>query len=408
MRRGFTLLELIVVLGVFSVFGLVLAIFMRAGVVNYKNSRYAATIDAEASSLLDMIRSDLVCAAPRTNENAHRIFLSIYAANRQVTAFSRSITADIADIRAFPSTVPSQYEIPDYIDNDPGDGIDNDGDGSVDEEALNGIDDDLDGLIDEDCFGNGFVDEDCKAVIPPMIVAYTCDPIRYNSKDEMYPPRPVLWRGITWTSISSVGLAGMASQSNIHKYFIPVSRSALFLEFRYGLNTTNTYSIQYPPSLEGELRGPEVKWDSTRSLPPTLLGSDQFAPLWRDFFFSKPGATTAEWVIPNRIMIVLGMLPDDKAFARLATTLPINADSVYLDTTDGLSVYTDPQAADIHNVLLIDGEWINYSAIEGNRVIISKRGAKFTYQANHSEGALVYAPKVYTVEVTIPAGFTPY
>lgn len=34
-----------------------------------------------------------------------------------------------------------------------GDGIDNDCDGSVDEELCNGIDDDADGFTDEDCGG---------------------------------------------------------------------------------------------------------------------------------------------------------------------------------------------------------------------------------------------------------------
>lgn len=34
-----------------------------------------------------------------------------------------------------------------------GDGIDNDCDGSVDEELCNGIDDDADGQVDEDCGG---------------------------------------------------------------------------------------------------------------------------------------------------------------------------------------------------------------------------------------------------------------
>lgn len=45
-----------------------------------------------------------------------------------------------------------------------GDGIDNDCDNNVDEEACNGVDDDSDGLIDEDCaassteaFGNEYV-----------------------------------------------------------------------------------------------------------------------------------------------------------------------------------------------------------------------------------------------------------
>ena len=32
-----------------------------------------------------------------------------------------------------------------------GDGIDNDCDGFIDEEACNGVDDDLDNLVDEDC-----------------------------------------------------------------------------------------------------------------------------------------------------------------------------------------------------------------------------------------------------------------
>jgi len=34
-----------------------------------------------------------------------------------------------------------------------GDNIDNDCDGSIDEEVCNGIDDDIDGVVDEDCGG---------------------------------------------------------------------------------------------------------------------------------------------------------------------------------------------------------------------------------------------------------------
>lgn len=37
-----------------------------------------------------------------------------------------------------------------------GDGIDNDCDGSIDEELCNGVDDDADGAVDEDCGGMNY------------------------------------------------------------------------------------------------------------------------------------------------------------------------------------------------------------------------------------------------------------
>ena len=75
------------------------------------------------------------------------------------TAFNTDIINGVTTFQGIDASLNrliSTHQVILYVDDDtpPGDGLDNDGDGMIDEELVNLIDDDNDGLIDEDC-GDG-------------------------------------------------------------------------------------------------------------------------------------------------------------------------------------------------------------------------------------------------------------
>ncbi|MDZ7816149.1 MAG: type II secretion system protein [Planctomycetota bacterium] len=415
-KGGFTILEMLVVLGVFAVFGTVLAMFMRFGVINWRITSERITIEQEAETVLDQIRSDLLSAVPRNSDTTdRRVWYTIYSGSRQITRFSALPPRELREaLKSAGNGLDDDgdgqidEEFPNLMDSvtDQSDGVDDDGDGETDEEALNGVDDDLDGQVDEDCFGDGLIDEDC---VRPMSlfpkISYMTDPFRLDGDGKLLPPRPILWRSIDWGTNSPF----LPDDDEIHKLFVPLSRRCLFLEFRYALTQTNTWSTEYPPDPDAEICGPEIKWDNKRLLDPIAFGTNIFPEKWKEFAFrSNVSPVYAdEWVYPRKVLVIIGIVPDTDPYAYLTQSVDSNDMELYLDTTDGLNYSADEEERNIRQYLLIDREWICFESASGGRVTVHKRGARFSNAASHYEDTPVYFPRVFATEVYIPTGYLP-
>ena len=182
----------------------------------------------------------------------------------------------------------------------------------------------------------------------------------------------------------------------------------MFLEFRYAVTGTDTWSTNYPPvsGSDGKI-GPEIKWDSSRSRSPESLGTALFNELWKPFRFHCPSLGYDEKVFPTRVLIIIGLVPDDDPFAYLQGNISATDDEITLDGTDGMTGNTDEEYCDIHQLIYIDGEWITYNGIDSKTLHVQSRGARFTEPAKHYDGAAVYCPRIYSMEVLLPGGFVP-
>ncbi|GAB4165949.1 MAG: hypothetical protein Kow00107_11380 [Planctomycetota bacterium] len=414
MRKGFTLLEVLIVLGVFTVFGLVLALFMRSSVRNYSITSERSLMEREAAKILGVIRSDLLSAVPRSEGSQPSSFFCTYNDGRQVVAFTIDRPYEVA--RGLLNAgngidddmdETADEEMSDGMDNDPGDGIDNDGDEQADEEAFNGMDDDGDGEIDEDCTGDGLIDEDCAAPPSPFpVVFYAVDPPRQYEDGSDVPPRPILWRGLSWDpSLNPSQYWSYTAPSTVHFTSMPLSKYCMLFEMRFATSeTTSWLSSVFPDS-----GGPHFLWDSTRKFGPGALGSQNF-PEGRKHapFHSESGETTSqERVFPGRILVSIGLVPDDEPFAYLTKNISSSDSEVFLNTTDGLPSGDTEEWADLHQLLYVGGEWIVYEQARDRSVTVAQRGARFTAAKAHYAGEPVWKVLVFTTEVFVPAAKMP-
>ncbi len=370
-RAGFTIIEMIVAIGLFVVFGTVLALFMQAGMRSWEDRRAAAYLGAEAQSILGMVASELRAvslAEPPQDDDYRPLLLSWYPAGVQETSFATEAGPELSAALS-----------------EAGNGADDDGDGDVDEEKLNGVDDD----------GDGRTDEDCRK--PPRMrpwLAYFCDP-----PGAVGGRRFLLWKAFDFED----DLLGVSTEDDFEDRCMLVSSHVAFFEMRFALKRTDTWDGNAAPRYEeGKPVGPSFIWNSARCL--LNLEGDPFG----DFFYLAPSSDRDEQAVPECVLLVIGMIADDFPFARIQQTMLKDDDTMALDTTEGLAVRGDGEAADIFQVLLVGDEWVVYDALDGNVLHLRRRGAKGTEAADHLSGTEVYRPRVFIREIRLPAGILPY
>ncbi|MFA4987234.1 MAG: prepilin-type N-terminal cleavage/methylation domain-containing protein [Candidatus Brocadiia bacterium] len=379
MKKGYSLLELLIAVSIFLVLGVALAVFLRSSVINWQTTSEAAALDIEANALLSQIRNDLAGAFPRTSEPSDRYCTCVWNSGRPVITFSSVTPPDMESSLAMA-----------------GNGIDDDGDGKIDEEIPNGLDDDGDFMIDEDCAKPPY----------PCNIMYASDPWRVDSANNLLPLQPRLWRGIRWGV--ALGSSLTTFPDEIGHHLVPISDHVLFFEIRFGVTGTTTWDTTVSPVAKTGPRGPEVKWDAYRMLAPEMMGSASFPVGWRDFAYPPMGVSTPdEYVLPQRVLVILGMVPEAEARYSLARNITAGDTEIPLDTTDGVYARSGEEDADVTNVLLIGNEWVTFSDVDVNKVFVRTRGSRFSTAQAHTAGTPVWFPRVYSIEVYLPGGILP-
>jgi hypothetical protein len=369
-------------------------------------------MDREAAKIITMVRNDLLSAIPRSEAVQPGIFYCSWAGERQIIGFTTDHQYELERaMRGAGNGIDDDgdgdidEEFPDGLDNEAGDGLDNDNDSQIDEEAFNSIDDDGDSRIDEDCFGDGLVDEDCRAAGFPVVI-YATDPPRQYADGSDVPLRPILWRGYFAGSLPHPSAFSTASSpSEIHRKFMPLSQYCMFLEMRFETSETTTWLSTVSPA-DG---GPHFLWDYTRKLGPGSLGSANFPEGWKHApFHSEEGDVNADEVVfPGRVLVSIGLVPDDEPFAYLTKDISSGDDRMYLSTTDGLPAGMGEDWADMHQLLYVGGEWIVYEEAVAKSVRALQRGARFSTASAHSSGEPVWSVLVFTTEIYLPAAKMP-
>ena len=177
---------------------------------------------------------------------------------------------------------------------------------------------------------------------------------------------------------------------------LPVVDGLLFLEFRFWNQETTTFDslLARPDTPEGA----GYTWDSTRGLLP------KDRPDTPNVFRYAAGEASlddpTDDVYPERVLItVVVEEPQD------ATQLPRLVSDVRREDrilpVDLVKPFASRKEGD--RFVKIGEEWIEYSRVDGQDLMVVRRGARNTLPGDHLEGSRVHSGRTLTSVVEIPA-----
>jgi hypothetical protein len=205
------------------------------------------------------------------------------------------------------------------------------------------------------------------------------------------------------------GARSLFSDANVHlgaadSRLTEFARGVMFLGLSFWTQYTNSWDENSPTIIsprKNEKSGPLLWWDSTRAtLPPTLLGApekDEYI-LYRD---ASSLADPSDDAFPRevRITLVLAGKGVEGQTTRLKNHISPDALRIPVESVQKL-----PSPDSAFPYVKIDTEWIRYSKVEGNSLILDEygRGRRYTQPTSHNRGTPVRAGFTFVTTVTIP------
>jgi len=336
-RRGFTLIELIVAVGIFTLLGLMLVMTLRTAIGAWQRGEQSRELYESARVITRALSRDLEAAYPQKMAAEQRPdirFWSDYDANqKQRLMFVRTLGADERNVASWQagSGTPAQGYTDMYTRH---------GDMKKNLRALGGL---------------------CEVV-------YLMDPEAGSF---------TLYRGIR----APIGFKGslldpsnLASRAQVKAACHPLSTDVLYIRYSFwGFQTTSW-------DTGGRY---ETIWDSTRGIN-------------EDFSYRLAGSASnwSDDIWPFKVRIVMTLRGEGKRGieAFLSKKLSAKAKKIHLSNAN---VFPDPESGNAF--VLIDKEWISYSAKENGVLLVKKRGVRGTKAAAHEPTSSIrvttYAPK---------------
>ncbi len=197
---------------------------------------------------------------------------------------------------------------------------------------------------------------------------------------------------------------GVATRGKAAEACKPVQGGVLHFSLRFWTRHTKPESARFivngrvvdevPPEVGGG--GLTATWDSTRAILPAGRGTDQF-------FLGKGPASLADPVddiFPSRVrvLLVVDRIGKDAATGELTQSIGIQDNRIPVDGTK-FAVGTDPAS----RYVKIDREWIRWSARDDRGFLVEERGARGTKKEPHDRGAAVRSGTTLVREYSIPS-----
>ena len=197
---------------------------------------------------------------------------------------------------------------------------------------------------------------------------------------------------------------GIASRAEAQAQMRPVIPAVLHISFRFytrhatesatRLVQSDRLLEEVPPNRGGG--GLSPTWDSTRGLLPVGQGLDQF-------FLAKGPASLADPVddiFPRRVRVtlVLDRVGSDAATAELTRPLGPQDSTIPVDNTRFA-----PGGDPAERFIKVGDEWIQWSSRDARGFIAEKRGARGTKAQSHAVGTKVRAGATLVREYEIPS-----
>jgi len=382
-RAGYTLLEILIAVGILVMLGAGLATIMTQGVSIWRRAENRGRVYEQARMLLDQIAEDLrstVTVSSADQDSPWLRFLCDHDENnRQRLRFVRTISGETAD--------PILREGGQYL--------------GVKTPAT------YDGLHD------GFEAREGLLAAPGglMEVFYARDP---------RPERATLWRGVraplggsgTFFDDGNVDsrLADEADEAKSDGRddeaegsgpFVAVTRQltvgVLYLDFRFWGPTTNTWDVAELPQARpqaAEASGPLLHWDSTRALFDYPGENGEFTFRAREESLTD----STDDIFPERVCVTIVLRDDDRESLFLAGAINKAAKTLRLSRV--VSLPDDER----DRFVLVDDEWIAVDLIVGRTVMVARdgRGARDSGARSHKVGARVDVGATFRRVVELP------
>jgi len=364
-------------MGVLLVLGLMMITLMRSALENWNQAERQRKIYSRARAVFDCLQDDLESALTRDPPGSPvvaRMFCEPDTRNagRQVLMLVRTFgsgperpytfhSGDALDAVDLPAVDPAKPR-PDDEDASPLTG-------RVDEEVYNGADDD----------GDGHVDEDLAAAGGAAQVAY------------LHQGRQLK---------RAVCSPGLPAFRDTFAFAQPLADDVLFFDVLLATRYTSTWRetgrdgkplplVPSPKHRMGQEYGPERIWDSTRGV---INGFS---------FFVGPlsAADGDDDVFPDRVRVTLVVESDEYRTVR-TDTIGFTDEAVGLVRVASTRGFPPPGTE--ASYILVNDEWMHYSAMDERSFTIDRRGERRTARASHAEGSPVRCGTTFTRTFYLP------
>lgn len=360
MRRGFSLVELLVAMAIFSVLGATLVLLLRQGMGAWHVGEARRGTYEEAQAVLGQLRDDLrsACGANRDVRGdpvAVRFICDEDRRGRQRLAFVRSIPRELRHPIA--SLAGTQV----------------------------GADCDLDG-----------VDDRKEALAGKLRATGGLEEVLYA----MDPDRDALLRAARAPiggEASLFRVENLDDPAALRRLAKPVGPHILHLELLFWTQVTETWDGEPPlkkPRL-GRKNGAVAEWDSTRSiLPPRTGASEDEFQFWR-----RDALHPRDDIFPERVQATLVVAEEGPAATWTALAAPLGPGGLEAKVLSSRPFEgRGPYAR-------IGREWVRYEVADGRTLKIARdgRGRRGTAATEHAAGTDVVTGKAFTIEIEVPA-----
>lgn len=394
-RRAFTLLELLVSMSVLVILGGSLILILRGGLATWRRGEARQTTYAAAQSVLGQLREDLTAVAPPYDtppgglgDVDARMLCEVDAAGRPTLFFVRTIKAESEHpITGLAGNTIGADSVVDYRDD-------------LDEarasrlRATGGLME-VGWVLGQD----GVLYRGMKAPVGPPGSLFELGGY------DLAPPVQAIVEAGERPAQGAAPVPGAAppgapapAAPGVAALLRPFATDVLFLEYRFWHQHCTTWSVDRKPvkfPREREQSGPLQFWDSTRAILAPVDANDP-----RRFETFKAQASLQDPrddILPAKVRIELTLREAPAAGSTTTLTRPITARDTELFVQEPGRLGTQG------GHLLIDDEWIQYSEVVGERVTVTKRGARATRPADHVAMMDVVAGRTFVVVVAVPA-----
>lgn len=194
----------------------------------------------------------------------------------------------------------------------------------------------------------------------------------------------------------------MPTFNSIFQYAQPLAEDVLYFEMLFATPYTTTWQEQaagnkgkrwplVPTPKDGfdQAYGPERTWDSTRGVLPDFC-------MWSG---KESLADGEDDVFPDRVRVTVVLEPSEVRTVRTETLGQID------DITGQITVASTrgfPGAGTDDSYILVDNEWMHYTAMDAKSFTVDVRGARGTARALHADGAVVRCGVAFTRTFFLP------
>jgi len=373
-NRGFTLVELLISIGIFLFLGILLVSLFRSGMDLWHRGEAGKIVFYRARNVLSVIQDDFMALYrhPCPREDGEEVDVKLISdfvkdeSNEYYSQRVRFVRTVSREMNLYPLNEAGTYAVSDPVDN------------MTFYDQFN----DRNELSARTLGAPGGLMEVGYVLKGNLLYRAVKAPVGYKVRYGGNVTLVSLFDGPRFFSLQSAVLNTNARV---------LARNVLHYEVRFWGPDTNTWEISDPRQAGEAL----YEWDSTRV--------DPNAPEDYPFPFDDPSAAVgdpSDDIFPAKVQVMIVVDSDTRTRA-MTRFVGEDAGKIVCTGTRGFVKDESPAAA-ARRFIKVKNEWISYSAVDGDAFVVNQRGARRTVQVSHAEGEEVYQGKLFSLIIDIP------